>query len=460
MVRLAVGLAVFVRVQIEQHEVARDGLFRVAREEIHFGEVLLPLFGILVPWEGVFVDARVVQAEGGVHGAPVAVGIAVPGAIAGPALQAALFVDDEVLAAFGVVLLQARDGQGVCSPIAGQLEIFKGLFPCLAGLGAVHGAEHVGLGRLRLAEGVRRAHLEGEDRHLVEVIGPELHGLAHGVVHKEGLAALGRLHLAAQGSKAAGDAHPEGSLFAGVNAIGQALYGDHQRLHAQGIEGKRTRDLVSVRALRRQGKGIAARVLRGEGAVGLARRQAAVGNASHLFFFYFIAQLRAACLKAQRHRSARGHIAVRTAEVRDMRQNGFLMRGSDRRVFSGRRFYMRGRFQLRQVLLLLLRGRGIAGLGVRVLLEAADQHARVAGIIVHVLHVFIFAEEEILIAAVAVDVLLLAADRRHGDGRLHHIQKHAAGHDERKQQAQRQPNAAAADALHFARDPILARIFH
>ena len=78
--------------------------------------------------------ARIVQAEGHEHRAPVGVIRAVPVAVAGVALRIARFIDDEVAVALPVAQLGVRDGQHVLPPVAAQMRSRKRGLPLGAAL--------------------------------------------------------------------------------------------------------------------------------------------------------------------------------------------------------------------------------------------------------------------------------------------------------------------------------------
>ena len=60
------------------------------------------------------------QAEGGEQGAPVAVGRAVPRAVAGIAVYVAALVKNVIVCAFVITELAFRDGDQIVRPIAGK----------------------------------------------------------------------------------------------------------------------------------------------------------------------------------------------------------------------------------------------------------------------------------------------------------------------------------------------------
>ena len=77
----------------------------------------------------------VVQDEGGKHGAPVAVGVAVPCAVAGIALDGlAVLQHNVILCALLIAQLSLGNGNDVLPPVAGQLHILYGALPDLRSL--------------------------------------------------------------------------------------------------------------------------------------------------------------------------------------------------------------------------------------------------------------------------------------------------------------------------------------
>ena len=83
--------------------------------------------------------ARIVQAEGHEHRAPVGVIRAVPVAVAGVTLRIVRFIDDEVAVALPVAQLGVRDGQHVLPPVAAQMCSRKRGLPLGAALPIVPG---------------------------------------------------------------------------------------------------------------------------------------------------------------------------------------------------------------------------------------------------------------------------------------------------------------------------------
>ena len=79
--------------------------------------------------EGDALHFRVVQAEGDEHGAPVAVGIAIPGTVAGISLGLILTRHHIVADAFLIAKLALCQRQNVLRPQAGQFHIGKTPFP-------------------------------------------------------------------------------------------------------------------------------------------------------------------------------------------------------------------------------------------------------------------------------------------------------------------------------------------
>ena len=78
------------------------------------------------------VHFRIMQTKRGEHGAPVAVGIAVPGAITGIPLFLAILCDCVIMGALFIAELAFRYGNHIFRPDAGQLDIGKGSLPdCL-----------------------------------------------------------------------------------------------------------------------------------------------------------------------------------------------------------------------------------------------------------------------------------------------------------------------------------------
>ena len=89
----------------------------------------------------------VVQDEGGKHGAPVAVGVAVPCAVAGIALDGlAVLQHNVILCALLIAQLSLGNGNDVLPPVAGQLHILYGALPDLRSLHIGGGVGEAGKG--------------------------------------------------------------------------------------------------------------------------------------------------------------------------------------------------------------------------------------------------------------------------------------------------------------------------
>ena len=141
---------------LEENQIAGTGQ-TLARGQEHLprGQLVHPGFAVGLVGEGLSGNSGIVQAEGYVHGAPVAVGAAVPGAVAGVALGDGR-ADLIVQAAFGVAQLAFRHGEQVVRPDAGE-GLGQGGLPCVAAL-------QIGFGVGVAGQGVRMLGLiAGED---------------------------------------------------------------------------------------------------------------------------------------------------------------------------------------------------------------------------------------------------------------------------------------------------------
>ncbi len=105
-------------VLVEEHQKA--ALRRAGRVKSGLRQKLDPAGAARLIWEGAFRDPGVVQAEGGEHGAPVAVGRAVPRAVAGIAVHVAALVKNVIVRAFVIAKLALRNGDQIIRPIAGK----------------------------------------------------------------------------------------------------------------------------------------------------------------------------------------------------------------------------------------------------------------------------------------------------------------------------------------------------
>ena len=107
-----------VRILVEEGQSA--ALRRAGRVKSGLRQKLDPAGAARLIREGAFRDPGVVQAEGGEHGAPVAVGRAVPCAVAGIAVYVAALVKNVIVCAFVITKLALRNGDQIVSPIAGK----------------------------------------------------------------------------------------------------------------------------------------------------------------------------------------------------------------------------------------------------------------------------------------------------------------------------------------------------
>ena len=123
-------------VKVEEDQVAglRQVLVRRAVEVVLLlGEGLDPMLTVGVQRDTLHLG--VVQDEGGKHGAPVAVGVAVPCAVAGIALDGlAVLQHNVILCALLIAQLSLGNGNDVLPPVAGQLHILYGALPDLRSL--------------------------------------------------------------------------------------------------------------------------------------------------------------------------------------------------------------------------------------------------------------------------------------------------------------------------------------
>ena len=123
-------------VKVEEDQVAglRQVLVRRAVEVVLLlGEGLYPMLTVGVQRDTLHLG--VVQDEGGKHGAPVAVGVAVPCAVAGIALDGlAVLQHNVILCALLIAQLSLGNGNDVLPPVAGQLHILYGALPDLRSL--------------------------------------------------------------------------------------------------------------------------------------------------------------------------------------------------------------------------------------------------------------------------------------------------------------------------------------
>ena len=139
-------------VKVEEDQVAglRQVLVRRAVEVVLLlGEGLDPMLTVGVQRDTLHLG--VVQDEGGKHGAPVAVGVAVPCAVAGIALDGlAVLQHNVILCALLIAQLSLGNGNDVLPPVAGQLHILYGALPDLRSLhiGGGVGAAGKGVGML------------------------------------------------------------------------------------------------------------------------------------------------------------------------------------------------------------------------------------------------------------------------------------------------------------------------
>ena len=122
-----------VPIEVEEDQIAGIGQLP-AHRPVH-----LPLRQLVHPCgaggelgHGLLRDAGIVQAEGDEHAAPILIGEAVPGAVAGIAVGA-VAADLIVLLALGIAQLALCHGQQVVRPDAGQL-LGQGLLPVVLGL--------------------------------------------------------------------------------------------------------------------------------------------------------------------------------------------------------------------------------------------------------------------------------------------------------------------------------------
>ena len=129
-------LLLVLNVKVEEDQVAglRQVLVRRAVEVVLLlGEGLDPMLTVGVQRDTLHLG--VVQDEGGKHGAPVAVGVAVPCAVAGIALDGlAVLQHNVILCALLIAQLSLGNGNDVLPPVAGQLHILYGALPDLRSL--------------------------------------------------------------------------------------------------------------------------------------------------------------------------------------------------------------------------------------------------------------------------------------------------------------------------------------
>ena len=99
-------------------------------------ERLDPAFAAGAHGEFLLRHARIMETEGDVDGAPVAVWRTIPRAVSRVAflLRSVLFIDDEVFPTFSIAKLRLRNGQHILPPLAGQPRVGYGLFPHLRSL--------------------------------------------------------------------------------------------------------------------------------------------------------------------------------------------------------------------------------------------------------------------------------------------------------------------------------------
>ena len=107
-----------VRILVEEGQSA--ALRRAGRVKSGLRQKLDPAGAARLIREGALRDPGVVQAEGGEHGAPVAVWRAVPCAVAGIAVYVAALVKNVIVCTFVITELAFRDGDQIIRPIAGK----------------------------------------------------------------------------------------------------------------------------------------------------------------------------------------------------------------------------------------------------------------------------------------------------------------------------------------------------
>ena len=145
-------LLLVLNVKVEEDQVAglRQVLVRRAVEVVLLlGEGLDPMLTVGVQRDTLHLG--VVQDEGGKHGAPVAVGVAVPCAVAGIALDGLADLQHNViLCALLIAQLSLGNGNDILPPVAGQLHILYGALPDLRSLhiGGGVGVAGIGVGML------------------------------------------------------------------------------------------------------------------------------------------------------------------------------------------------------------------------------------------------------------------------------------------------------------------------
>ena len=93
------------------------------------GHIREPFLTVAPIGESIDGDIRVVQAEGGEHGAPVFVGTSKPGSVAGIAMGGAILPDRVIPGAFRIAQLAFGNGDHILPPVAGECHIRKGLLP-------------------------------------------------------------------------------------------------------------------------------------------------------------------------------------------------------------------------------------------------------------------------------------------------------------------------------------------
>ena len=122
-------------VKVVEYQIAGFGII-VLRRGVHaqLRQLIDPMAAVAVHRHVLLRDTRPADAEGGEHGAPVTIGDAVPGAVAGVALDAAGAADGVVGRALTVAQLRARHCQQVFAPVAAELQVEEHVVPVVPGL--------------------------------------------------------------------------------------------------------------------------------------------------------------------------------------------------------------------------------------------------------------------------------------------------------------------------------------
>ena len=150
-------IGIGVAFQIQEHQIARLNKFVGRQISVRFFQTLHPALHAAGGDE--FIHAGVLSTEAGKVGAPVgSIGVAAARiCIAAVVLAVAVFINDEILHALGIIHLRVGNGRQIHQPVAGELHPCNGVFPDGFVLRIVLGSSDLIIGRnfgaLRIANG-------------------------------------------------------------------------------------------------------------------------------------------------------------------------------------------------------------------------------------------------------------------------------------------------------------------